>query len=191
MALLFKLALYSDFLWLQDGFQQFKFYILLGSSITKKKKGNYIVRLQSENVNQSKAIPPWTRPVSSDLGSSAGSGLVSTWMGENMNHCRCFKKRNLVSEERKERGADETTQRWVTLGSHCTSRAWKFKRGIQAGPLTIGYGLPKGGWNRFWRCHVRQRAREKYSGFSLSVLQSSVDAFHWLNLATASWQGNL
>ena len=58
MALLFKLALYSDFLWLQDGFQQFKFYILLGSSITKKKKGNYIVRLQSENVNQSKAIPP-------------------------------------------------------------------------------------------------------------------------------------
>lgn len=38
MALLFKLALYSDFLWLQDGFQQFKFYILLGSSITKKKE---------------------------------------------------------------------------------------------------------------------------------------------------------
>lgn len=42
MALLFILVLLnSDSLWLQDGFQQFKFYILLGSSLTKKSEYLY------------------------------------------------------------------------------------------------------------------------------------------------------
>lgn len=33
-------------------------------------------------VRSSRATPPWTRPIPSGLGSRAGSGLVSAWMGD-------------------------------------------------------------------------------------------------------------